>query len=108
MGFDLLRTPPFSSEDELDAGDLVQAYVSPDLLLVQSCKNSKSSFGRKTVKSDTDLTEGSEIDDSDISPKPTGELLPLKILVGMLFKAVALSQGTRYGQPELETGWRKG
>nr|KAF6460246.1 DAZ interacting zinc finger protein 1 [Molossus molossus] len=66
-----ITTPPFSSEEELDAGDLVQAYVSPDFLLVQSCKN-KSSFGRKTVKSDTDLTEGSEIDDSDISPKPTG------------------------------------
>lgn len=67
-----ITTPPFSSEEELDAGDLVQAYVSPDFLLVQSCKNNKSNFGRKTVKSDTDLTEGSEIDDSDISPKPTG------------------------------------
>lgn len=66
-----ITTPPFSSEEELDSGDLVQAYTSPDLLLVQSSKN-KSSFGRKTVKSDTDWTEGSEIEDAEISPKPTG------------------------------------
>ncbi|KAM5312942.1 cilium assembly protein DZIP1 isoform 1-T3 [Glossophaga mutica] len=67
-----ITTPPFSSEEELDAGDLIQAYTSPDLPLAQSSKNSKSGFARKIVKSDTDWTEGSEIDDSDISPKPTG------------------------------------
>lgn len=66
-----ITTSPFSSEDELDDEDFIQAYTSPDLLPVQSSK-SKSSFGRKTVKSDTDWTEGSEIEDSDISPKPTG------------------------------------
>ncbi|XP_053772288.1 cilium assembly protein DZIP1 isoform X2 [Desmodus rotundus] len=67
-----ITTPPFSSEEELDAGDLIQAYTSPDLPLVQSSKNSRSGFARKMVKSDTDWTEGSEIEDSDISPKPTG------------------------------------
>ncbi|KAF6083944.1 DAZ interacting zinc finger protein 1 [Phyllostomus discolor] len=67
-----ITTPPFSSEEELDAGDLIQAYTSPDFPLVQLPKNSKSAFTRKIVKSDTDWTEGSEIEDSDISPKPTG------------------------------------
>uniref|UniRef100_A0A8C9J414 Cilium assembly protein DZIP1 n=1 Tax=Panthera tigris altaica TaxID=74533 RepID=A0A8C9J414_PANTA len=67
-----LTTPPFSSEEELDGEDLIQACASPDLLLVQSSKSNKNSFGKNTVKSDTDWTEGSEIEDSDISPKPTG------------------------------------
>lgn len=67
-----ITSPPFSSEEDLDAGDIVQAYTSPELPLVPPSKNNKSSFGRKTVKSDTDWTEGSEIDDSDISPKPMG------------------------------------
>ncbi|XP_043437681.1 zinc finger protein DZIP1 isoform X4 [Prionailurus bengalensis] len=67
-----LTTPPFSSEEELDGEDLIQACASPDLLLVQSSKSNKSSFGKNTVKSDTDWTEGSDIEDSDISPKPTG------------------------------------
>lgn len=65
-----ITTSPFSSEEELEDEDFIQAYTSPDLLPVQS--KGKSGFGRKTVKSDTDWTEGSEIEDSDISPKPTG------------------------------------
>ncbi|XP_066236777.1 cilium assembly protein DZIP1 isoform X2 [Saccopteryx leptura] len=65
------KTPPFSSEEESDAGDLIQVYTSPDVRFVQSSKN-KSSFGRKTVKSDTECTEGSEMEDSDHSSKPTG------------------------------------
>ncbi|XP_039693787.1 cilium assembly protein DZIP1 isoform X7 [Pteropus medius] len=65
------KTSPFSSEEELDGDDLIQAYTSPDLPPAQSSK-SKSSFGKNNVKSDTDWTEGSEIEDSDISPKPTG------------------------------------
>lgn len=77
----------------MDAGDLVQAYTSPELPLVQPSKNNKSSFGRKTVKSDTDWTEGSEIDDSDISPKPMGELISLKVLLEILSRAVVLNQG---------------
>lgn len=107
LGFDLFRTPPFSSEEELDSGDLVQAYTSPDLLLVQSSKN-KSSFGRKTVKSDADWTEGSEIEDTEISPKPTGELLSLKILLEIWLRAVALNQGHHTQQSELEICSRKG
>ncbi|XP_023383783.1 zinc finger protein DZIP1 [Pteropus vampyrus] len=66
-----IMTSPFSSEEELDGDDLIQAYTSPDLPPAQSSK-SKSSFGKNNVKSDTDWTEGSEIEDSDISPKPTG------------------------------------
>ncbi|MBZ3879902.1 Zinc finger protein DZIP1 [Sciurus carolinensis] len=64
------KTPPFSSEEELDEDDFIQAYVSPDLL-VQSSKSNKTSYGKSSIKSDTDWTEGSEMEDSDISPKPT-------------------------------------
>ncbi|XP_036913456.1 zinc finger protein DZIP1 isoform X2 [Sturnira hondurensis] len=85
-----ITTPPFSSEEELDAGDLIQAYTSPDLPLVQSSKNSKSGFARKIVKSDTDWTEGSEIEDSDISPKPTGPIgTAIKTLTEKVEKTVS-------------------
>lgn len=76
----------------MDGDDLIQAYAPPDLPPVQPSK-SKSSFGKNNVKSDTDWTEGSEIEDSDISPKPTGELLKLKILLEILFGTVVLNQG---------------
>ncbi|XP_029066199.1 zinc finger protein DZIP1 isoform X1 [Monodon monoceros] len=82
-----VATPPFSSEEELDDEDLLQACVSPDLLPVLSSKSNKSSFGRNTVKSDTDWTEGSEIEDSAISPKPTGT--SIKTLTGKVEKTVS-------------------
>lgn len=81
-------TPPFSSEEELDADDLIQAFTSPDVLPVLSSKRNKSSFGKSAVvKSDTDWTEGSEIEDSDISPKPTGT--SIKTLTGKVEKTVS-------------------
>ncbi|XP_077014655.1 cilium assembly protein DZIP1 [Tamandua tetradactyla] len=67
-----VTTPPFSSEEELDDDDFLQAYASPDLLPVQSSKSNMGSFGKNTAKSDSDWTEGSEIEDSDVSPKPAG------------------------------------
>ncbi|XP_064442017.1 cilium assembly protein DZIP1 isoform X4 [Mirounga angustirostris] len=67
-----ITTPPFSSEEELDGDDLMQACASPDFLPVQPSESNKSSFGKNIVKSDADWTEGSETEDSDISPKPTG------------------------------------
>uniref|UniRef100_A0A7N5JEX8 Cilium assembly protein DZIP1 n=1 Tax=Ailuropoda melanoleuca TaxID=9646 RepID=A0A7N5JEX8_AILME len=67
-----ITTPPFSSEEELDGEDLVQACTSPDFLPVPSSRSNKSSFGKSVVRSDTDWTEGSDIEDSSISPKPTG------------------------------------
>ncbi|XP_033291028.1 cilium assembly protein DZIP1 isoform X10 [Orcinus orca] len=82
-----VATPPFSSEEELDDGDLLQACVSPDLLPVLSSKSNKSSFGRNTIKSDTDWTEGSEIEDSAVSPKPTGT--SIKTLTGKVEKTVS-------------------
>lgn len=91
LGFDLFRTPPFSSEEDLDDDDLIRAHASPDLLQVLSSKSNRSSLGRSTTKSDTDWTEGSEIEDSDISPKPTGKLLSLKILLEILLTTVVLS-----------------
>ncbi|CAI9172882.1 unnamed protein product [Rangifer tarandus platyrhynchus] len=53
-----IATPPFSSEEELDADDLIQAFASPDVLPVLASKSNKSSFVKSTVKSDTDWTEG--------------------------------------------------
>nr|XP_006211064.1 zinc finger protein DZIP1 isoform X5 [Vicugna pacos] len=82
-----IATPPFSSEEELDDDDLIRAYASPDLLPVQSSKSNKSSLGKSTAKSDTDWTEGSEIEDSDISPKPTGT--SIKTLTGKVEKTVS-------------------
>ncbi|KAF6333410.1 hypothetical protein mRhiFer1_008168 [Rhinolophus ferrumequinum] len=58
-------------EEEFDNVELIQACTSPNLFPVESSKG-KSNFGRNSVKSDTDWTEGSKIEDSDISPKPTG------------------------------------
>ncbi|KAB1267574.1 Zinc finger protein DZIP1 [Camelus dromedarius] len=82
-----IATPPFSSEEELDDDDLIRAYASPDLLPVQLSKSNKSSLGKSTTKSDTDWTEGSEIEDSDISPKPTGT--SIKTLTGKVEKTVS-------------------
>ncbi|XP_037656152.1 zinc finger protein DZIP1 [Choloepus didactylus] len=67
-----VTTPPFSSEEELDDDDFVQAYASPDLPPLQSSKSNKGSFAMNTAKSDTDWTKESEIEDSDVSPKPAG------------------------------------
>lgn len=80
-------TPPFSSEEDLDDDDLIRAHASPDLLQVLSSKSNRSSLGRSTTKSDTDWTEGSEIEDSDISPKPTET--SIKILTGKVEKTVS-------------------
>ncbi|KAM9192576.1 cilium assembly protein DZIP1 isoform 2-T3 [Dugong dugon] len=66
------KTPPFSSEEELDDDHLIQAYTSPELLPVRPLRSNKRSFGRNSAKSDTDWTEGSENEDSDASPKPAG------------------------------------
>lgn len=65
-------TPPFSSEEELDDDGFIQAYVSPELLPGQSSRSNKNGVGQNAVKSDTEWTEGSEVEDSDVSPKPTG------------------------------------
>uniref|UniRef100_A0A2K6BNF6 Cilium assembly protein DZIP1 n=1 Tax=Macaca nemestrina TaxID=9545 RepID=A0A2K6BNF6_MACNE len=65
------QTPPFSSEEEQEDDDLIRAYASPGPLPVPPSQN-KGSFGKNTVKSDADGTEGSEIEDTDDSPKPTG------------------------------------
>ncbi|XP_032467039.1 zinc finger protein DZIP1 isoform X3 [Phocoena sinus] len=81
------KSSTVASEEELDDEDLLQACVSPDLLPVLSSKSNKSSLGRNTVKSDTDWTEGSEIEDSAISPKPTGT--SIKTLTGKVEKTVS-------------------
>ncbi|XP_036749855.2 cilium assembly protein DZIP1 isoform X5 [Manis pentadactyla] len=70
-----ITTSPFSSEEDLDDDDLVQAYTPPDLLPVQSSKSNKSSSGKNIVKCNTAWTEGSEIKDSNVSPKPAGTFI---------------------------------
>lgn len=74
FGLALCRTPPFSSEEEQDDDSFIQAFVSPELLPVQSSRSNQNGIGKNMVKSDTDWTEGGEVEDSDVSPKPTGEL----------------------------------
>lgn len=76
--FPSTKTPPFSSEEEPDEEDFIQAYLSPDVLSTQPPKNSTSNFGKSAVRSDTDWTEGSEMDDSDFSPKLTGTSIQIQ------------------------------
>ncbi|XP_076786696.1 cilium assembly protein DZIP1 isoform X2 [Arvicanthis niloticus] len=85
------RTPPFSSEEEPEEEDFLQAYLSPDLLTTQPPKNSVSHFGKSAVKSDTDWTEGSEMDDSDFSPKLTGTSIKIQTET---VESMALPQGS--------------
>ncbi|ERE88464.1 zinc finger protein DZIP1 [Cricetulus griseus] len=72
------KTPPFSSEEEPEEEDLIQAYVSSDLMTLQPCKNSMSNLRKSSVRSDTDWTEGSEMEDSDVSPKPSGTSIKIQ------------------------------
>ncbi|XP_045152298.1 zinc finger protein DZIP1 isoform X2 [Echinops telfairi] len=82
-----ITTPPFSSEEELDDDHPMQAYTSPDLLPVRSTKSNQSSFGKNTSRSDTDWTEGSDVETSDVSPKPSGT--SVKTLAGKVEKTVS-------------------
>lgn len=58
----LLRTPPFSSEEEADDDDVKQLRVSRELLQKQSKTSSSkiSAFQMASDKSDVDGTEESE------------------------------------------------
>ncbi|XP_075419655.1 cilium assembly protein DZIP1 isoform X2 [Tenrec ecaudatus] len=82
-----ITTPPFSSEEELDDDHPMQAYTSPDLLPVRSTKSNQSSFGKSTSRSDTDWTEGSDVENSDGSPKPSGTTI--KTLAGKVERTVS-------------------
>ncbi|XP_055465791.1 cilium assembly protein DZIP1 isoform X2 [Psammomys obesus] len=75
--FSSTRTPPFSSGEE-EEEDFIQAYISPELLSTHPSRSSMSNFGKSSVKSDTDWTEGSELADSDTSPKPTGTSIKIQ------------------------------
>lgn len=80
----------------MDDDDLVQAYTPPGLLPVQSSKSNKSSSGKNTVKCNTAWTEGSEIKDSNVSPKPAGEIVALKILLEILSWTVVINLDPRH------------
>ncbi|KAM5288068.1 cilium assembly protein DZIP1 [Ctenodactylus gundi] len=77
-------TPPFSSEEESDDDSFVQAYVSSELLPVQSSRSNQTGFGKTAVRSDTDWTDGSDVQDPDVFPKPTGT--SIKALTGKVEK----------------------
>ncbi|XP_036054851.1 zinc finger protein DZIP1 isoform X2 [Onychomys torridus] len=76
--FSSTKTPPFSSEEELDDEDFIQTYASPDLFTLQPSKNIMGNFGKSSVKSDPDWTGGSEMEDSDVSPRPTGTSIQIQ------------------------------
>ncbi|XP_072478206.1 cilium assembly protein DZIP1 isoform X2 [Notamacropus eugenii] len=82
-----ISTPPFSSEDELDEDGIVQSFLAPELLRKQSA-NSLHSFGNDAARSDTDWTEGSEIEDNEIPSKPA-EGSCIKLLTEKVEKTVS-------------------
>ncbi|XP_037599827.1 zinc finger protein DZIP1 isoform X3 [Cebus imitator] len=65
------KSSTITSEEEQEDDDLIRAYASPGPLPVPPSQ-SKGSCGKNTVKSDADGTEGSEIEYTDDSLKPTG------------------------------------
>ncbi|XP_058526521.1 cilium assembly protein DZIP1 isoform X1 [Ochotona princeps] len=68
-----ISTPPFSSEEDLDEEDVIQAYGSPDLLPVKPSRSNKSNVVKSTTsRSETDWTEGSEVEELNVLPKPAG------------------------------------
>ncbi|XP_051839974.1 cilium assembly protein DZIP1 isoform X2 [Antechinus flavipes] len=82
-----ISTPPFSSEDELDETGIIQSFVSPELLHKQSV-TSLHSFGNDAAKSDTEWSEGSEIEDNEIPTKPV-EGTCIKLLTEKVEKTVS-------------------
>uniref|UniRef100_A0A4X2M4H9 Cilium assembly protein DZIP1 n=1 Tax=Vombatus ursinus TaxID=29139 RepID=A0A4X2M4H9_VOMUR len=80
-------TPPFSSEDELDEDGIVQSFLSPELLHKRSA-NSVHTFGNDAAKSDTDWTEGSEIEENEI-PSKHAEGTCIKLLTEKVEKTVS-------------------
>lgn len=67
----LLRTPPFSSEEETDEDDTKQSYPSPELLQRQSKTSSAkvSAFQKVSGKSDMDRMEESETEETGTPAK---------------------------------------
>lgn len=67
----LLRTPPFSSEEEADEDDIEQSYISPELLKKQSktSSNKVSAFQKASGKSDINGMEESEIEETGTPAK---------------------------------------
>ncbi|XP_027711471.1 zinc finger protein DZIP1 isoform X2 [Vombatus ursinus] len=82
-----ISTPPFSSEDELDEDGIVQSFLSPELLHKRSA-NSVHTFGNDAAKSDTDWTEGSEIEENEI-PSKHAEGTCIKLLTEKVEKTVS-------------------
>lgn len=82
-----LSTPPFSSEEDLEVEDLVQEFTPLESLPVPTVKSPNEGSGKSIFRSDT---EGSEMEDSDVSPKPSGT--NIKILAEKLEKTVSNSQ----------------
>ncbi|XP_040601638.1 zinc finger protein DZIP1 [Mesocricetus auratus] len=76
--FSATKTPPFSSEEDLGEEDIIEAYVSPDLMMVQPSKNSLGNFRKSSARSDTDWTEGNEMEGSNVSPEAIGTSIKIQ------------------------------
>ncbi|NXL35986.1 DZIP1 protein, partial [Glaucidium brasilianum] len=67
----LLRTPPFSSEEEVDEDDIKQYYISSEVLQKQSKSSSSkiSAFQKASGKSNVNGMEDSETEETGTSAK---------------------------------------
>lgn len=83
----LLRTPPFSSEEEADDDDVKQLRVSRELLQKQSKTSSSkiSAFQMASDKSDLDGTEESETEETGTPVKTSKGIFPSFIYIHIMY-----------------------
>lgn len=67
-----LRTPPFSSEEEVEGDGILQSYISPELSQpVASKSSSKSAVSRFASQSDVSSSEEEEVEKIKANPQPS-------------------------------------
>lgn len=73
--FVLLRTPPFSSEDEVEEDDdIMQSYISPELSrpkVYKSSSSSKGNLSRFSSRNDVNSPEEDEMEEMKVNLKPS-------------------------------------
>lgn len=74
----LHRTPPFSSEEEVDEDDIKQSYISPELLekLSKTSSSNVSAFQKVPTKSDMDGMEENETEETGTPAKTSKGFFP--------------------------------
>lgn len=80
-----LRTPPFSSEEEVDEDDMKQSYVTPEILQKQSKPSSNivHAFQKPSGKSDGDGKEENGIEETGMAAK-TSKGFPLLLYIDVV------------------------